>query len=204
MKKIAVALLAGAAVLGAQAAAAPKTKVPPEPQTVAQVCSQCHGDRGISTSPIFPNLAAQNKQYLVRELHNFRDRKRDDPHAQAYMWGMANRLTDDVINKVATYFSSLPPPPPDLNQDPKEIAAGKEIFEKGIASEQVLACQLCHGPTGAGSATIPRLAGQHREYLATQLLAFRDNERQNMIMHGNVAHMTDQQVRDIAAYLSSM
>ena len=204
MKKIAVALLAGAAILGAQAAAAPKTKVPPEPQTVSQVCSQCHGDRGISTSPLFPNLAAQNKEYLVRELHNFRDRKRDDPHAQAYMWGMANQLTDSVIDRVASYFSALPPPPPNTAQDPKEVAAGKEIFEKGIASEQVPACQLCHGPTGAGSATIPRLAGQHREYLATQILAFRDNERQNMIMHGNVAHMTDQQVRDISAYLASL
>ena len=204
MKRITVALLAGVAILGAQANAAPKTKVLHEPSTVSQVCSQCHGDRGISTAPLFPNLAAQNKQYLVRELHNFRDRKREDPHAQAYMWGMANELTDSVIDKVASYFSALPPPPPDLAQDPKQIAAGKEIFEKGIASEQVPACELCHGPTGAGSATIPRLAGQHREYLAIQIFAFRDNEQQNMIMHGNVEHMTDQQVRDISAYLASL
>ncbi|MDE2465683.1 MAG: cytochrome c4 [Alphaproteobacteria bacterium] len=202
MKRITVALLAGAAVLGTQANAAPK--VPREPRTVVQVCSQCHGDRGLSTSPLFPNLAAQNKQYLVTQLKDFRDHKRGDPHAQAYMWGMAGRLTDSVIERVATYFSALPAPPGDKTQNAAELAAGKEIFEKGIASEQVPACAACHGATGAGSATIPRLAGQHREYLATQLLAFRDNERRNNIMHANVVHITDQQIRDISAYLASL
>lgn len=195
-------LAAAILLMGVSAQAAPA--VPPEPDIVANVCSQCHGDRGLSMSPLFPNLAAQDKDYLVAQLKAFRDRKRSDPHAQAYMWGMANQLTDERINQIAAYFSALPPPVGSNDQDANEVAAGKKIFEQGIDSEQVPACNACHGEKAAGTSTIPRLAGQHREYLAAQILAFRNNERQNEVMHGNVQHMTDKQVRDIAAFLSSL
>ena len=202
MKPIAILSAAGMLLFSLSASAA--TKVPPEPDTVVNICSQCHGDRGISTAPLFPNLAAQNKDYLVLQLKDFRDHKRSDPHAMAYMWGMANTLTDDVIDNVATYFAALTQPPGETGQEPNELAAGKAIFEQGIASENVPACSACHGDKGAGSATIPRLAGQHREYLAAQILAFRTNQRKNAVMHANVEHMTNDQIRDIAAYLSSL
>jgi cytochrome c553 len=180
------------------------TPVPPEPDLVANTCSQCHGDRGISTAPLFPNLAAQDKDYLIAQLHNFRDHKRGDAHAQAYMWGMAGPLSDDVIDDIAAYFAALPPAKGSADLDSAEVADGKKIFDNGIDSENVPACSACHGADAAGTATIPRLAGQHREYLATQILAFRTNERDNPVMHGNVEHMTDDQIRAVAAYLASL
>lgn len=202
MKSITALSVACLLLMGASATAG--TSVPPEPDIVANTCSQCHGDRGLSIAPLFPNLAAQDKDYLIAQLKNFRDHKRSDPHAQAYMWGMAHPLTNETIGKIAAYFSALPPPKGLNDQDPAQVAAGKKIFEHGIKSENVPACQACHGDTGAGSATIPRLAGQHREYLAAQILAFRTNQRNNPIMHANVKHITDQQIRDIAAYLASL
>jgi cytochrome c553 len=201
MRTLAIIATAGSVFIAMAAAAGP---IPPEPDLVASTCSQCHGDRGISTAPLFPNLAAQDKDYLVTQLKSFRDHSRSDPHAQAYMWGMASPLTDNVINDVAAYFAALPPPSGNKNLDPGEVAEGKKIFENGIDAENVPACSACHGADGAGTSTIPRLAGQHREYLAAQILAFRTNQRDNPVMHANVEHMTDGQIRAIASYLASL
>lgn len=202
MKSIAILSVAGLLFLGASATAG--TAVPPEPDIVANTCSQCHGDRGLSIAPLFPDLAAQNKDYLVMQLKAFRERKRGDAHAQAYMWGMAGQLTDDTIDDVAAYFAALPPPSAASGLDPAEVKVGKSIFKNGIDSESVPACTACHGEAAAGSSTIPRLAGQHREYLAAQLLAFQSKQRYSEVMSANVEHMTAEQIRDVSSYLASL
>ena len=202
MKTLAILTAAGALLFAANASA--QSSVPPEPDLVAGTCSQCHGDRGLSIAPLFPNLAAQNKDYLITQLKNFRDHTRSDQHAQAYMWGMAGDLTDNTIDAIATYFAAMPAPPPTTGLDLAEVAAGRTIFEDGVSADNVPACKTCHGETAAGSATFPRLAGQHREYLAEQLFAFRSKQRDNEVMSANVTHMTDQQIRDVSSYLASL
>ncbi len=117
---------------------------------------------------------------------------------------MAGDLTDNVIDAIASYFSAMPPPPPTTGLDPAEVAAGKQIFENGVDANGVPACAACHSESAAGSATFPRLAGQHREYLAAQLLAFRSKQRYNEVMSANVAHMTDEQIRDVSSYLETL
>lgn len=197
------ALIAPAVLLMAAGATAGTTR-PSEPNIVSDTCSQCHGDHGISPNPWFPNLAAQTKTYLETDLKDLRDHKRADQKARAYMWSIAGPLSDKKIDKVAEYFSSLPPPKGSSDQDPPEVASGKTIFKNGIASENVPACGMCHGATAAGTSMAPRLAGQHRGYLMAQLKAFRSNARQNPIMHANVKDMTDKQMRDISAYLAAL
>ena len=73
------------------------------PQEKSVVCEACHGKNGISSSDIYPNLAKQNAQYLQKQLKAFRDGQRSDP----IMSAMAKSLTDDDINVLATYYSSL-------------------------------------------------------------------------------------------------
>src|ERR1700719_778281 len=73
-----------------------------------QVCSSCHGPDGRSISPTFPRLAGQQKDYLVAQLQAFRDKTRADQHAKTYMWGMAARLSDPLIEGIAAYYSSQP------------------------------------------------------------------------------------------------
>lgn len=172
------------------------------PELVTTTCSLCHGINGQSTAPTFPNLAAQTAPYLESQLKAFRDHSRSDPHAQAYMWGMASQLTEANIKSVAKYFSKLPPAP-GTAQDPAQVAAGRRIFEHGVPSRHIPACSACHGAEGQGNGPIPRLAGQHRDYLATQLLAFKNELRFNNVMHQNVADMTNAEVRDVSAYLAS-
>ena len=66
-------------------------------QLTAQACATCHGPRGISTSPAFPNLAGQKAVYIEAQLKGFKDHSRGDPGAQAYMWGMSSQLSDEAI-----------------------------------------------------------------------------------------------------------
>ena len=50
------------------------------------LCSTCHGPRGISTSPEFPILAAQRRGYLEAQLEAFRAHTRSEKVAHDFMW----------------------------------------------------------------------------------------------------------------------
>ena len=91
MKSIA-ALSVASLLIGTSAMA--QTSAPPEPDIVAATCSVCHGDDGVSPNARFPNLVAQTKDYLEAQLKSFRDHKRADPDAVAYMWPQAGALSE--------------------------------------------------------------------------------------------------------------
>jgi cytochrome c553 len=169
---------------------------------IRRECSTCHGAQGISVSPMFPNLAAQQTAYLEVQLKAFRDRSRADPHAQAFMWGMAAQLTDSTIADIAAYFAAQPPAK-SSSAGTAEIAAGKKIFEEGIEAQQVQPCQACHMQHAEGNAVFPRLAGQHRSYLEKQLEVFATGLRANAIMHETAKNLTALQISQVAAFLSS-
>jgi len=167
-----------------------------------RVCATCHGPAGQSVSPIFPRLAGQQEEYLVVQIKAFRDRTRADPHAQAFMWGMAAQLTDDAIKQIASYYASQPAVKGAAG-DASEIAAGEKIYRQGLEKQDVPACQSCHLEKAEGAGAIPRLAGQQRSYLEKQLEAFAANLRANEIMHANSKDLTARQISDVAAFLSA-
>ena len=74
-------------------------------QALSQYCMGCHGETGISTIESNPNLAGQNKKYLVYTLKAYRDGKRKGGMA-SIMRPNASGLSDADINALATYFSS--------------------------------------------------------------------------------------------------
>ena len=168
-----------------------------------QVCSSCHGPDGRSISPTFPDLAGQQKDYVVAQLQAFRDKTRADPHAKTYMWGMAARLSDPTIDGIAAYYASQTPVAGEPGTSP-EIAAGKKIFSEGIPSENVPACMSCHGEKAEGNGPIPRLSGQHQAHLARQLEAFQSMARANEIMHENSKDLTPEQISQVTAYLATL
>ena len=69
----------------------------------AASCSGCHGVKGISANPLWPNLAGQKDAYLAKQLKAFRDGTRSDP----MMTPMAKPLSDADIENLAAYYSSL-------------------------------------------------------------------------------------------------
>jgi cytochrome c553 len=72
---------------------------------VESVCASCHGVRGISAAPAFPNLAGQKEEYLRSALTAYRDGSRKAP----IMNHMAAGLSDRDIANLAAYLSGLKP-----------------------------------------------------------------------------------------------
>jgi cytochrome c553 len=65
-------------------------------------------------------------------------------------------------------------------------------------------CAACHGVDGnSTNPEWPKLAGQGAPYLFKQLTAFKAGKRQNPIMQGQVATLSEQEMRDLAAYFAS-
>lgn len=69
----------------------------------ANTCIACHGANGISTQPIYPNLAGQKEAYLVKAIKAYKSGERSDPTMKA----MSAPLTDADIDNLAAHFSSL-------------------------------------------------------------------------------------------------
>ncbi|EXJ15756.1 Cytochrome c4 [Imhoffiella purpurea] len=65
-------------------------------------------------------------------------------------------------------------------------------------------CMACHGPQGNSIVTTwPKLAGQHEEYIKKQLADFKAGNRYNVQMTPMAMPLTEQEVVDVAAYLST-
>jgi len=93
---------------------------------------------------------------------------------------------------------------PTLPQTGGALAAeGKKIYEGGAPSDGVPPCQACHGAHGEGSGIVPRIAGQHADYLKKQLEAFRSTLRESDVMHANTANMTDSEIEAVVSYLAN-
>ena len=171
-----------------------------------QVCSNCHGPTGNSTSPNFPNLAAQQEAYIVAQLHEFKGHSREDPAGFEYMWGLSHSLSDKQIQELAAHFTSQKLERRPVEGKPERIAAGKPIFTGGVAAKGVPPCASCHGPDGLGNAEAPRIAGQHVDYLTKQLKVFQrtDQRPQGAVMKVVAHELSLQNIQDVAAYLQSM
>ena len=168
-----------------------------------RVCANCHGPHGDSISSAFPRLAGQQAAYIEVQLKAFKDHSRGDAYAQAYMWGMASQLDEDTIKRLAAYYAAERPTP-GRTGDAAKMAKGKNIFKNGLPEASILACTSCHGENAQGKDAIPRLAGQHPEYLVKQLAAFKSMERaNNPVMHSMTDKMSLEQMQAVAEYAAS-
>jgi cytochrome c553 len=171
-------------------------------EKAVNLCSTCHGPRGISTSPEFPILAAQRKGYLEAQIDAFRKRTRAEKDAHDFMWGIAGNLDEAIIGSIAAYYASQPPAP-GRSDDPALIAKGKELFDKGVPDRGIPACMACHGADAAGVADFPRLAGQHAKYVVKQLNYIQSLVRAAPVMHGIVKDLAPGEIQAVAAYVQS-
>jgi cytochrome c553 len=166
-------------------------------------CASCHGPQGHSSLPKFPVLAGQGANYLTAQLQAFKSRTRGDPDALGYMWGMAEPLSNDLIEALAAYYAAQSPRPGPIG-DAGLIARGKSLYENGNASLGVPPCIACHGPEGRGTDAFPRLAGQHAQYLLKQLRSFQSNMRDVAVMHGVAQSLRTDDMQAVAAYLQTL
>jgi cytochrome c553 len=71
----------------------------------AAACMACHGVEGVSNNDLWPNLAGQRRLYLVKATKDYRDGHRQD----VMMTPMAKPLSDQDIEEISAFYSSLSP-----------------------------------------------------------------------------------------------
>lgn len=72
----------------------------------AAMCMACHGKTGKAVIDAYPNLNGQNQQYLINSMNAYKDGERKGGLA-AMMQGIASSLSDEDIENLAAYYSSL-------------------------------------------------------------------------------------------------
>ena len=165
------------------------------------ICVACHGADGNSLAPTYPKLAQQHPEYLVKQLQEFKSDKRANP----IMKGFATALSDEDMKNIA-YWVTTKKAQPGAAKEKELVALGERIYRGGIADRQIPACAGCHSPNGAGiPAQYPRLSGQHADYAAAQLTAFRDGVRVNSLQMTQVAaKLNDREIKAVADYIAGL
>ena len=171
------------------------------PELAKAQCAVCHGERGESTNAQFPQLAGQNRQYIRKQLEDFRDGRRQ----HEAMNGIAKSLTETQMDLLGAYFQAQTPVP-HPSDDALLTGVGRYIYERGNIYSRVPACVSCHSASGQGNARLPRLAGQHPLYVENQLRRFHSKERRNDsgAMSFVTEGLTELEMRAVAAYVGGM
>lgn len=169
-------------------------------EIVEDKCHHCHGYKGEASNIIYPRLAGQHKEYIVKQLSNFKSGSREGT-----MTEMAADLTSDEILALAEYFSQQTPAKHRV-RDKQFSAVGQYIFHKGNKYSGVAACASCHGEDATGTKKLPRLAGQHKRYISSQLEEFnlRKRTNDNAIMHSIASKLTELEREAVALYVSGL
>lgn len=171
-------------------------------------CGACHGADGNSASP-FPKLAGLGEKYLLKQMRDIRDGVRSVPT----MVGQLDGKVDQDLADIAAFFSSQTRS--GGQTDPALLALGAKVFRSGVAERNVPACMACHSPTGQGNAPagFPALAGQHAQYVADQLRAYRKgyedpagrtNDGDAKIMRTIAFGLSDKEIDAVSSYVAGL
>ena len=200
-----VATLVSAPVLAGGDATAGKAK--------AVVCAACHGADGNSAAGAFPKLAGLGEKYLIKQMTDIKTGER----VVAEMTGMLDNSSDQDIADIAAYYAQQKRALAGAEDNEKLLSLGENIYRAGNLEIGVPACTGCHSPAGNGNAPAgyPALGGQHAQYLAKQLRAFRtaahdeENETgrkndESKVMRSVSARLNDREIDALANYISGL
>jgi cytochrome c553 len=185
----------------AQAAPVGKADIAAGDAKYNAVCASCHGAGGNSGTPANPRLSQQHPAYLVKQLQEFKSGKRPSP----IMQGFAAQLTEQDMVNIGAYLGTQQAKP-GFAKDRELVSLGEKIYRGGLQDRQLPACTGCHSPNGAGvPAQYPRLSGQHADYTASQLVAFRDGVRKNSPQMSQIAaKLNDREIRAVSDYVAGL
>ncbi len=165
--------------------------VPPK----AVVCAACHGSEGKSTQPAYPILAGQTARYMYLELRDFQEGRRTNELMSPIVVGM----TRDEMRELSDYFARQKPPVQSFAADPAKARLGK------LKADETL-CTMCHLGGFAGQNEVPRVAGQHYDYVVKQLSDFKARKRTNDAgsMTSVANTLSAQDIENLANYLAGL
>ena len=149
-------------------------------------CQGCHGIENYKNAfPIYsvPKLGGQHAAYLVVALKAYASQERAHPTMHSH----AATMSETDMADVAIYLAGQELTP-----------TGRAV---GTAPKASHTCVACHGNDGIGILPeYPNLNGQHDDYLAQSLKAYRSGQRKNAVMTGMTAALTDEDIEALARY----
>lgn len=172
-------------------------------------CAACHGADGNSAAPSFPKLAGQGEKYLLKQMKDIRDGGRPVPT----MVGQVDNMSDQDLADIAAFYAGQAST--GAQTDPELLELGESVYRSGILERNVAACTACHSPNGKGNAPagFPGLSGQHPEYIAAQLRAYRKgyedesgrtNDGETRIMRTTAFGLSDLEIEAVASYAAGL
>ena len=170
----------------------------------ALYCSGCHGADGNSELTDYPILAGQTARYSYLQLKDYKSRRRIDEMMNAVAAGLEKQDMQDL----AAYYAAQRPKGPRIQAgessvpfkpDPARVEAGRK------KSAEVL-CTMCHLGEFAGQNEVPRVAGQHPEYVIKQLKAYKTGMRTNDAgtMSSVSKTLSDEDIENLAHFVASL
>jgi cytochrome c553 len=164
-------------------------------RTKAAACAACHGADGNSADAQFPILAGQTARYLYLQLRDFKEGRRQSEVMQP----LAQNLSREDMLDLGAYFAAQRPRPTSFKVDPAKA-------ERGSRKSAETLCTMCHLGGFKGQNEIPRVAGQHHDYVVKQLQDFKNGRRTNDA--GNMVSvsrtLSEQDMDDLAHYLAGL
>jgi cytochrome c553 len=161
----------------------------------AEACAACHGATGDSEVTAFPILAGQTGRYIYLQLKDFKEGRRTDPA----MSPMAANLTKQDMLDLGEFYAAQKNKPTTFKVDGDKV-------KKGAAKSEETLCTMCHLGGFTGQNDIPRVAGQHPDYVIKQLKAFKARTRTNDA--GNMTSvaqtLSEEDIENIAHYLVNL
>ena len=161
-------------------------------QALAYTCSGCHAIpnyKNVYPTYSVPKLHGQRAQYLAAALKEYKsgDRSHGTMHSQA-----ASMSEQDMAD-VAAYLAG-----------PKVLTESKTDVKPSDRPKASEVCLACHGTNGVGiTADYPTISGQHRDYIERALTDYKKGARKNAVMAPMAATLTEQDIKELAAYYSS-
>ena len=165
--RLLIILAASLVTIGAGNADSGKDKV--------AACAACHGQDGNSMVGLWPSLAGQNVNYLVRQLQHIKSGKR--PITE--MIGSLDNFAQEDLEDIAAFYASQNNAIGQAASDKVEL--GRKLYYSGSLEKGIPACTACHSPKGKGNAPAgyPLLSGQQADYVTKSLKNYRSGERNN-------------------------
>jgi cytochrome c553 len=155
--------------LGELLSASPRPALAQSIAERVEVCAGCHGQDGKPIDKTIPVIWGQQTGYTYIQLRDF---KRGDRKSEI-MQPIASSFEKEDMLAIAEYFSNKPWPDLGQPRSPKDVA------ERALGAEHSVGCTGCHLDRFQGTGTVPRLAGQSREYLTKTMADFRIRARGN-------------------------
>jgi len=161
----------------------------------AEVCTGCHGVDGNSIDPLYPILAGQTQRYTYLQLKDYKEGRRKD----SVMSPLAELMSREDMLDLGEFFAAQKPTLLAFRADATRVEAGR------MKAAETL-CTMCHLGGFSGQNEIPRVAGQHPQYIAKQLKDFkariRTNDAGTMISVSNT--LSDEDIENLAHYIANL